>query len=101
LITSIRPDNSVQQPGGFRLCPNFPNPFNPSTRIVFFLPVEEHISVKVFAVTGQELETLVEGVVPAGEHDLNWDATGLASGMYLCRLQAGAFVQTIRMVYQK
>ena len=101
LITSVRPDNTVRQPGGFRLCSNFPNPFNPSTRIVFYLPAEGQISIKIYSVTGQELETLVEGRVPAGEHDLNWDATGLASGMYLCRMQAGTFVETIRMVYQK
>lgn len=101
LVTSVRPDVRVQQPDRFRLCPNFPNPFNPSTRIVFFLPSAEHISIKVFALTGQELETLIEGQVPAGEHDLNWDATGLASGVYLCRMQAGTFVETIRMVYQK
>lgn len=101
LITSVRPDNTIKQPSGFQLYPNFPNPFNPSTRIIFYLPTAEHVSIRVFAITGQQIETLVEGVVPAGEHDLNWDATGLASGVYICRMQAGDFSKTTKMVYQK
>jgi uncharacterized protein (DUF362 family) len=101
LITSVRPNNEIHQPSGFQLCPNFPNPFNPSTRIIFFMPKAEHVSIKVFAITGQEIETLLEGVVPAGEHDLNWSATGLASGMYICRMQAENYSETIKMVYEK
>ncbi|MGA9117778.1 MAG: T9SS type A sorting domain-containing protein [Bacteroidota bacterium] len=101
LITSVPPDRAIRQPAGFQLSPNFPNPFNPSTRIIFFVPTAETVSVKVYSITGQEIETLVEGAVPAGKHDLNWDATGLASGVYLCRMQAGEFSETIRMVYQK
>jgi uncharacterized protein (DUF362 family) len=101
LITSVRPKNEIKQPSGFQLCPNYPNPFNPSTRIIFFLPKEGHVTIKVFSITGQEIETLVEGVVPAGEHDLNWSATGLASGVYICRMQAENYSETIKMVYQK
>ncbi len=101
LITSVRPENTITQPSGFQLCPNFPNPFNPSTRIIFYLPMTEHVSIKVLTITGQEIETLVEGAVPAGEHDLNWDATGLASGVYICRMLAGDYSKTIKMVYQK
>jgi uncharacterized protein (DUF362 family) len=101
LITSVRPENNIKQPNDFQLCPNFPNPFNPSTRIIFFLPRTEHVSIKVYSITGQEIETLVEGVVPAGEHDLNWSATGLASGMYICRMQAENFSETIKMIYAK
>jgi hypothetical protein len=60
-----------------------------------------NVNIKVFTITGQHIETLVEGAVPAGEHDLNWDATGLASGVYICRMQAGDISRTIKMVYQK
>jgi uncharacterized protein (DUF362 family) len=101
LITSVRPSHTIKQPTGFQLCPNFPNPFNPSTRIIFYMPKSEHVSVKVFSLTGQEIETLVEGVVPAGEHDLKWSATGLASGVYICRMQAAEYSETIKMVYEK
>ena len=64
LITSVlTPNNKVpRQPSGFKLCSNSPNPFNPSTRIIFFMPKAEHVSIKVFAITGQEIETLLEGV---------------------------------------
>jgi uncharacterized protein (DUF362 family) len=101
LITSVPPAHIVTPPAGFQLCSNFPNPFNPSTRIVFYVPAAEHVSLKVYTITGQEIETLVEGVVPSGEHDLNWDASGLASGVYICRMRAGAYVHAIKMVYQK
>jgi uncharacterized protein (DUF362 family) len=101
LVTSVRPAITVRQPGGFELYPNFPNPFNPSTRIIFYLPMTGPVAIKVFTITGQHIETLIEGTVPAGEHDLNWDATGLASGAYICRMQAGDISRTIRMIYQK
>ncbi len=101
LITSVRPNIDTTQPADFKLCANFPNPFNPSTIIVFYLPQNEHVSLKVFDVTGRAIETLVEGEVPAGEHRLHWSATGLASGVYICRMQAGNFSETIKMLYQK
>ena len=101
LITSVRPENNIKQPNDFQLCPNYPNPFNPSTRIIFFLPRTEHVSIKVYSITGQEIETLVDGIVPAGEHNLNWSATGLSSGMYLCRMDAPHFSETIKMMYTK
>jgi uncharacterized protein (DUF362 family) len=101
LITSVRPNNVIRQPSGFQLCPNFPNPFNPSTRIIFYMSKAEHVSIKVFTIGGQEIETLVDGIVPAGEHDLNWSATGLASGIYICRMQAENYSESIKMVYEK
>ncbi len=101
LITSVRPNNEIRQPNGFQLLPNFPNPFNPSTRIIFYMPKAEHVTIKVFSITGQEIETLVEGIVPAGQHDLNWSATGLASGVYVCRMQAENYAESIKMIYEK
>ncbi|HUI29269.1 MAG TPA: DUF362 domain-containing protein [Candidatus Acidoferrales bacterium] len=101
LITSVRPNLDTTQPADFKLCANFPNPFNPSTIIVFYLPRNEHVTLKVFDVTGRAIETLVDGEVPAGEHRLQWSATGLASGIYLCRMETKDFAETIKMVYQK
>ncbi len=101
LITSVRPNPEVKQPSDFKLCANYPNPFNPSTMIVFYLPRKEFVTLKVFDVTGSSVETIVEGEVPAGEHRLQWNATGLASGVYICRMQAGNFSETTKMVYQK
>ena len=101
LITSVRPAMETKQPIDFKLCANYPNPFNPSTIIVFYLPRTERVALRVFDVLGREVETLVEGQVPAGEHRLQWSAEGLASGVYLCRMDAGSFSETIKMVYHK
>ena len=107
LVTPVKPISGTKPPTDFRLSPNFPNPFNPSTTIMFYLPKTERVSLKVYDITGREVETLVEGTVPAGEHRLDWNATGLASGVYLCRLTAGSpdnsgrFAETIKMVYTK
>jgi hypothetical protein len=107
LITSVKPISQTKPPSDFRLSPNFPNPFNPSTTIIFYVPRDERVTLKVFDVAGREVETLVEGAVPAGEHRLDWNATGLASGVYLCRMIAGSpaqadrSTQTIKMVYEK
>ncbi len=101
IVTSAKAGVAVTPPIDFKLLPNFPNPFNPATRIVFYLPRSENVTVAIFNVAGQELETLIEGQLPAGQHDLQWSANGLASGVYLCRMQAGSFTQTIKMIYEK
>ena len=101
LITGVRPKMDSQKPVNFQLCSNYPNPFNPSTMIVFYLPRNELVTLKVYDITGREIEALIEGEVPAGEHRLQWTAEGLASGVYLCRMQAKGFSQTIKMLYQK
>ena len=100
LVTSVRPVEA-KLPTDFQLCANFPNPFNPSTIITFYLPRSEHVSLKVYDVVGREIETLVDGEVPAGEHRLHWSASGLSSGVYFCKMQAMNFAESIKMLYQK
>lgn len=101
LITSLQPDVSFQTPESFKLCANYPNPFNPSTMIVFYNPKNDFVKLKVYDITGREIETLIDGVVPSGEHRLQWSAAGLASGVYLCRMESKGFSETIKMIYQK
>ncbi len=101
MITSVKQSPRTQQPSEMQLCSNYPNPFNPSTMIVFYVPRSEFVTLKVYDITGREVETLIEGEVPAGEHKLQWSATGLASGVYLCRLQARNYSETIKMNNQK
>ena len=101
MVTAVQQNLKTQQPTKFQLCSNYPNPFNPSTMIVFYLPKNERVTLKVYDIVGREVETLITGEVPAGEHRLQWSAQGLASGVYLCRLEAGGFSETIKMVYQK
>ncbi len=92
---------SPNLPGKFRLYQNFPDPFNPSTMIVFYLPKNEYVTLKIYDIMGRDIETLIEGYIPAGEHKLQWSAVGLASGVYLCRMQTKDFSETIKMIYQK
>jgi len=101
LVTSVSRNVRPTQPSEFQLCSNYPNPFNPSTMIVFSVPRNARVSVRVYDIAGRAIETLVEGDVPAGEHRLQWSAEGLASGVYLCRMETNGFSQTIRMLYMK
>lgn len=85
-------------PEAFVLHPNYPNPFNPSTKIQFAIPTAEIVELKVFDMLGKEVATLVHGRREAGYYTERFDAAGLASGVYLYRLKAGSFVRTMKMV---
>lgn len=87
VITSVDPI-SHEVPQGMRLEQNFPNPFNPSTRISFSIPRSGRTSLKVYTVLGQEVATLVNEEKNPGRYEVTWDASGVASGMYLYRLTA-------------
>ncbi|MCI0552728.1 MAG: hypothetical protein L0287_17390 [Anaerolineae bacterium] len=65
---------------------NYPNPFNPETTIEYFIPHPSYVTLKIFNVHGEDVATLVSEFRPAGRHAIKWDATGLASGSYFCRL---------------
>jgi hypothetical protein len=78
-----------------------PNPFNPVTRIGFYLPNESYVKLSVFDVKGRLLEQLVSGVRPSGEQTVQWNAQGYASGIYFYRLEVGSFVQTRKMILLK
>ena len=84
-------------PAEFRLAQNYPNPFNPATTIRYALPIEEHVNLAVYDMLGQKVAQLVDEPVSAGYHDVVFDASRLSSGIYICRLQAGSFVQSMRM----
>ena len=101
MVTSVRQNAAAKPPADFQLCSNFPNPFNPSTMIVFYVPRSEYVTLTVYDITGRAIETLVKGEVPAGEHRLQWSAVGLASGVYLCRMDTRQSSQAIKMMYQK
>ncbi len=98
---------SVEQ--DYRLIPdspelyqNYPNPFNPTTTISYTLPKTSTITIKIYSLLGQEIETLYSGQKPAGNHRLVFNAKNLASGIYICRLQvAGEFTKSRKLLVIK
>jgi endo-1,4-beta-xylanase len=87
--------------GKFALSQNYPNPFNPSTNFEVRIASQQLVCVSVFDVLGREVAVLVDGVRPAGVYTVHWDASSLSSGVYYYRLQAGAFVESKKMVLMK
>jgi hypothetical protein len=86
-------------PKAYALHQNYPNPFNPSTSIEFALPKAGFVTLKIYNMLGEEVATLVSEKLPAGNHQRVWEAKGLASGVYLYRLQAGEFLQTKKLIW--
>jgi photosystem II stability/assembly factor-like uncharacterized protein len=89
------------QPLSFELAQNYPNPFNPSTRIQYAIPAQAKVVLKVYNVVGQEVATLVNEVLPAGVHSARFEASSLATGVYLYRLTAGDFTSVKKMLLLK
>ena len=85
--------------GQFEIGQNFPNPFNPSTTIRYGMPIKSHVTLAVFNTLGQQVASLVNETQEAGYHEVRFDGTTLASGVYFYRIQAGSFVQTKRLIY--
>lgn len=92
-ISSIVKDFSLNQ--------NYPNPFNPTTNINFSIPKNEYVSLRVFDMLGREVKALVSQDLTQGEYQVNFDATGLSSGMYYYSLRAGDYVSVKKMVLVK
>ncbi len=88
----------ISSPFTFELLQNYPNPFNPSTRISWESPVGSHQIIKVYDVLGNEVKTLVNEYKPAGSYEVEFNASGLASGVYYYQLRAGEFMQTKKMI---
>jgi len=80
---------------------NYPNPFNPETTIKYHLFSSTDVILKIFNVSGQEVETLVNSSQAAGAYEITWYPQGLSSGIYFYRLQAGAFSKTKKIMLQK
>ncbi|HTY11934.1 MAG TPA: T9SS type A sorting domain-containing protein [Bacteroidota bacterium] len=91
----------ISPPTDFALHQNFPNPFNPSTEIEFTIAQQQHVSLRVYNVMGQEIETLVDGQLPQGRYKKVFDASRLSSGTYFYKLEAGSFAQIKRMMLVK
>jgi hypothetical protein len=98
LLTSNQPHELAEE---FNLGQNYPNPFNPSTVIPFTLAERSDVSLHVFDVTGRRIATLISRSMPAGSHDVQFDASGISSGIYFYRIKADQFSKVQRMVLVK
>ena len=94
-------DNTGSLPYSFELMQNYPNPFNPSTKISYRLPMSSFVVLKIYDNVGREVSTLVNGQENAGRHEVMFDGSRLASGIYFYRIEAGSFVQTRKLVLMK
>ena len=95
---------STEIPAKYYLGQNYPNPFNPSTDIRFQIPLSGEVSLKVYDISGKEVEVLVNDKLEAGEYIVRFDAGqygSLASGVYFYRLQAGDFSDTRKLILLK
>jgi predicted GH43/DUF377 family glycosyl hydrolase len=88
-------------PQNYTLSQNHPNPFNPSTKIKFDLPKPETVTIEIYSIIGQKIETLLNKPMPAGYHEVTFDGQNLSSGIYLYRIEAGAWYDVKKMVLIK
>ncbi len=94
-------DLGGNRPNSFVLHQNFPNPFNPTTKIQFQIPDSRRVTLRVYNLLGQEVAMLVNEQLPGGRYRAEFDANNLPGGTYFYRLQAGDFVDVRRMTLLK
>jgi len=90
-----------ETPTSYELMQNYPNPFNPTTTIEYSLPAPSTVDMRIYNPLGQQVAVLVSEPQVAGRHSIDWVAENFPSGVYYCRLRAGTFSQTIRLMLIK
>ena len=88
-------------PSGYTLAQNYPNPFNPVTTIAFSIPGANHVKIDLYSIQGRFLQTIVDGQVAGGRHEITFDGSQLASGLYLYKITAGEFSYSRKMMLIK
>jgi hypothetical protein len=91
----------MDEPPGHMLLQNYPNPFNPSTTIRYALPSSAHVRLTVYDMLGREVEKLINEEQSAGWKEVQWNASGCASGIYLVRINTGTFCETRKILLMK
>lgn len=91
----------IQAPSDIALHPAYPNPFNPNTTITFDLAREMNVTLTAYDILGNQVATLVNSSMSTGTHEVTFNATNLPSGIYFCRLEAGTFSQTQKLMLLK
>jgi hypothetical protein len=101
-ITMISVERQINAiPDGFKLEQNYPNPFNPTTTIKFSLAERSEVELVVYDALGNQIETLVSGDHDAGVYEVDFDATGLTSGVYFYQIKMASFTETKKLVLMK
>jgi hypothetical protein len=99
-VTGVyREENS--HPMAYQLSQNYPNPFNPSTIIEYSLPIGGQVSLKIYNILGQQVESLVNMDQNAGSYTVQFNASRLATGVYFYELQAGSYRAVKKMLLVK
>jgi hypothetical protein len=104
--TGIEKEHFRMLPENPCLLQNYPNPFNPKTKITFTIPnvgtsFMKSVKLKIYDLLGREIAILVNGIKPAGEHTLEWNAQNYPSGVYFYRMQLGNYAETKKLVLLK
>ncbi|MGA8263209.1 MAG: phospholipase D-like domain-containing protein, partial [Ignavibacteriaceae bacterium] len=99
VISDVKDDSKA--PTTFKLMQNYPNPFNPSTVITYSIPKESHVTLTVFNILGQQIKTLVDQEKSTGTYKVNFDGSGLSSGVYFYCVRAGDYFRVRKMLLLK
>jgi hypothetical protein len=94
-------DNTTEPMLTYKLYNNYPNPFNPSTKIKYSVAENTFVSLKIYDIAGSEVATIVNREQTAGEYEVDFNAVNLTSGVYIYKLNAGSFVETKKMILMK
>ncbi|MFH1212638.1 MAG: T9SS type A sorting domain-containing protein [Candidatus Neomarinimicrobiota bacterium] len=95
--TSVRRED-INSPQKFALYQNYPNPFNPVTTIQYYVPTQNHCTLRIYNVLGQEVTTLLDEMKTPGSYSITWEAENEPSGIYFYRLQAGDYSETKKIL---
>ena len=98
VITGVKDNRNTMT---YHLFQNYPNPFNPSTTIKYQIPKESNVTIKIYDVLGREVSTLLNTEQKVGEHEVEWNANGFASGIYFYQIKAKNFIDTKKMLLIK
>ncbi len=100
-IVGVENDYDDYLPSSTKLFQNYPNPFNPSTTIAYTVPEGDYITLEVFNILGEKINTVVNGYQQPGKYSINFNAENLASGTYIYRITAGDFVDSKKLILLK
>jgi flagellar hook assembly protein FlgD len=101
VITNQEVSVKEAAPVAFSVDQNVPNPFNPTTTINFSLADARNVTMDVFNLAGQKVDTLVNSHLQAGNHSVVWDASNFAAGVYFCSVKAGDYSKVVKMTLLK